>query len=266
MANEKYVELDMNSIKEIDGKLYAPVSHKNKLTGGKEVIPIFFAKTIQTKILHDSPTIGVWSYGKRSFTVDGPFLSDNEALSVIQRRAEQVDQIGYEFDSEVISRCYPSDQFPISLKTYFERSMGTETYSKFSHFPEVNGYHLDPKEFAKLVRQLSDLYKKIIAKLAAISNEHRMNDDEFIAVIGNTYLNSSFKELRWEKHLIINTFSEESDNLSGVISKMFNEEGFAQFSDRLMHKRKYIIASPGPKPSIDHNSIDDFVKAHDFIY
>jgi hypothetical protein len=72
----------------------------------------------------------------------------------------------------------------------------------------------------------------------------------------------------WKKVISIQTFSKKEDNLKGILGAVADKNEVQELYDStdIADCQKYFIKAPTPRPSCKHESIQNFIEEHDFIY
>ncbi len=253
----------------MDGKLYVPSSEKENVVKKGEIILLFFAQTYKTKIHHDSPVIGAYEYGETTPLLDGPFLTESEAKRTIEKRKEETNQTSYDFSSEIISRCYPADKVPQSFDTVISSLYIINIRETGSGLLMINEEYLNQwsrgKEWKDAFEKISAYHQKIREKMKKSGVVLKDTDNFLVARIKNTLIEVSYQEFHWPEKLFgVRTFSQNDADVRELILQVYHEQGNIYFWP-LWKETKYLVASPAPEPSGTYNSIDEFIKAHDFL-
>lgn len=269
MTDKKYVEIDTSKIKKIDGKLYVPSSEKEEVIKQDEMIPLFFARICKQKIHHDSPVIGACEYGETYPSIDGPFSTESEAKKVIKKRKEETDHISYEFSSQIISRCYLADKVPQSFDTVMSSYSTISVREDSSGLLVINGEYLSRwsryKEWKEAFEKISEYHRKIKEKVKEQGITQKTDENYLLAKVKNTLIEIIYQEYHWpERELVVHTFSQNDTAVRELILQAYHELGNIYFWPS-WKETKYLVASPAPEPVGSYNSIDDFIKAHDFL-
>lgn len=121
MNSEEFYPVDESVLKEIGNKLYVLRSSREHLIERKCFIGIHFVIGDRVEILHDSPAIGAWEYGKIDFMgIKGPFFRLGDAEAELERMRAEGDNVRYEFRGKIESRFFNQnvDLEKIEFKKY----------------------------------------------------------------------------------------------------------------------------------------------------
>ncbi|MBU1199135.1 MAG: hypothetical protein KKE98_06635 [Nanoarchaeota archaeon] len=279
----KYIPLNQKIIKEFDGKPYIPENQKNDLINQnvKPRIPVYFAKSIKTEILHDTPVRGAYEYGLQQITLNGPFSSETEAESNIISIKEKTDSISFEFSSKIIARLSNSQTWPPEYEKFFieKKSLMIKRQSYGYEFGLGGFYGFRNNE--EMGEEISDLIpeitKRISDKIVESTELHRIaNNNNLLAVIGDSLiqLSSSSLNFHYEREMALEVMSKDENEINNIfsdimISEFFHENHYSEniYKALAVYPGKVcFIEAPGPKFSMDYDSIDNFLERQNFIY
>jgi len=262
--DERHMEIDKGTLKELDGRLYVPKHQMNNITTGNEVIPLYFAKTCRTEILHDSPVIGAYEYGERHPKIDGPFSSEQEANAAINRRNEETEHLSYEFSSKVIAKCFAPNELPTHFETY--TSQRHRVCAGYDGVMEVGTRWIyDVGLFRDIFESIPAYVKRVTQMLIDASSDHHQDEGRLAAMIGETMLESWFSKCDGGRSFDLRTISRTDNDIERILYSALQEEGIPAYAFVASPPIKHLIVSPGPAPSLRYRSISDFIEAHDFI-
>lgn len=277
---QKYIKLDGRTVKKIGDNLYVPESEKSNMLSGNPVVPVFFARTCWTHILHDSPVIGAWEYGESFPDVLGPFFTEEAATKAVEEKQKEKDYVSWDFSSEIVARMYSVGSVP-EFSTFLLKTIALTAEQTGFFTLEIGGHYCFKKEeFLAVYSQIPDFARAVEAKIALLAGEA----GEAKPITGEYRQDGNFRLFAAGNSLVETRFSEGLNRWSyggrSFSMRIFSKEGTADM-ERIMldsgvklpvlsimrRERKYIIESPGPKIAVSgHKCLEDFIRANDFIY